>query len=53
MPVKLTDQAINKATREAETDGNRRELSDAGCRGLRIRITPTGARIWLLGARDR
>jgi integrase len=53
MPVKLTDQAINKATREAETDGNRRELSDAGCRGLRIRITPTGARTWLLGARDR
>jgi integrase len=52
MPVKLTDQAINKAAREAETDGKRRELSDAGCRGLRIRITPTDTRTWLLGARD-
>ncbi len=53
MQVKLTDQAIKKAAREAEVDGNRRELSDAGCRGLRIRITPAGTRTWLLGARDR
>ena len=52
MPVKLTDQAINKAAREAQADGERRELSDAGCRGLRMRITPTGKRTWLLGARD-
>ena len=52
MLVKLTDQAINKAAREAQADDGRRELSDAGCRGLRIRITPTGTRTWLLGARD-
>ena len=53
MRMKLTDQAINKAAREAEVDGKRRELADAGCPGLRIRITPTGGRSWILGARDK
>jgi hypothetical protein len=50
MPVKLTDQAINKAGREAQKDGGRRGLA---CRGLRIRITPAGGRTRLLGARDK
>lgn len=53
MRMKLTDQAINKAARDAEADGKRREVSDLGCPGLRIRITPTGGRSWILGARDK
>jgi len=53
MRVQITDQAINKATRDAKADGKRRELADAGCRGLRIRITPAGSRGWILGARDK
>lgn len=53
MRVQITDQAINKATRDAKADGRRRELADAGCRGLRIRITPAGSRGWILGARDK
>jgi integrase len=53
MRTKLTDQAINKAARDAEADGKRRELADLGCQGLRIRITPTGRRSWILGARDK
>jgi integrase len=53
MQVQITHQAINKATRDAKADGRRRELADAGCRGLRIRITPAGSRGWILGARDR
>jgi integrase len=53
MRIKLTDQAINKAGKDAEADGERRELSDAGCPGLRIRITPNGTRSWVLGMRDK
>ena len=50
MRMKLTDQAINK---DATADGKRRELADAGCPGLRIRITPSGNRSWILGVRDK
>ena len=50
MRMKLTDQAINK---DATADGKRRELADAGCPGLRIRITPAGNRSWILGVRDK
>jgi len=53
MRMQITDQAINKASRDAKADGKRRELTDAGCRGLRIRITPAGSRGWILGARDK
>ncbi len=53
MRMKLTDQAINKAARDAEADGKRRELADVGCPGLRIRVTSTGGRSWILGARDK
>lgn len=31
----------------------RRELMDAGCPGLRLRITPAGSANWVLGCRDR
>jgi integrase len=52
MTVRLTDTAISKALRAAPETG-RRDLSDAGCPGLRIRVTPAGAATWVLACRDR
>jgi integrase len=53
MPVHLTESAIAKATREAAATGRRVEVADAGCQGLRLRVTPNGGRTWILGCRDR
>jgi len=53
MTVRLTDTAISKATREVAAAGKRRDLSDAGCPGLRLRLTPAGAAAWVLACRDR
>ena len=53
MKVILTDTLIARAAREASSDGNRRELADRGCRGLRLRITSSGSKTWVLGCRDR
>jgi integrase len=53
MPVNLTEGAIVKAAREVTADKKRRDLSDAGCAGLRIRLTPKGAATWVLACRDR
>ena len=52
MPVRLTETAISKAIREA-TEHGRRDLADAGCPGLRLRLTPTGRTTWALACRDR
>ena len=52
MPVRLTETAINKAIREVSR-GTRRDLADAGCSGLRLRLTPAGAATWVLACRDR
>ena len=52
MPVRLTETAINKAIREV-SHGTRRDLADAGCPGLRLRLTPAGAASWVLACRDR
>jgi integrase len=52
MPVRLTETAINKAIREVSL-GTRRDLADAGCPGLRLRLTPAGAASWVLACRDR
>ena len=52
MPVRMTETAINKAIREV-ANGNRRDLADAGCPGLRLRLTPGGAATWVLACRDR
>jgi integrase len=49
----LTDGAISKATKDAAQSGARIELSDEDHPGLRLRITPSGVRSWVLGARDR
>lgn len=52
MAIRLTDSAIGKALREAPQTG-RRDLSDAGCQGLRLRLTPAGTASWVLACRDR
>ncbi len=53
MTVKLTESAIAKAIREVTTNGTRRDLIDAGCRGLRLRIFAGGTKTWALACRDR
>lgn len=53
MAVRLTETAIRKVMKESATDTKRRELADAGCAGLRLRVTPAGAASWVLGCRDR
>ena len=53
MAIKLTETAINKATRDAAASSKRGELVDAGCPGLRLRVTPSGTRTWVLACRDR
>ena len=50
--IRLTDTAITAATRRAAADGKRVEVSDATLPGLRLRITPSGVRTWILGGRD-
>jgi hypothetical protein len=52
MPVRMTDTAINKAMK-AVAEGTRRDLADAGCPGLRLRLTPAGTATWVLACRDR
>ena len=52
MPVRLTETAINRAIREV-AKGTRRDLNDAACPGLRLRLTPAGAASWVLACRDR
>jgi hypothetical protein len=52
MPVRLTETAINGATREV-AERTRRDLTDAACPGLRLRLTPAGAAGWVLACRDR
>jgi integrase len=49
----LTEALIAKAVREAPEGGSRKELPDPGQRGLWLRITKTGARTWVLRARDQ
>ncbi|MBV9491473.1 MAG: site-specific integrase [Verrucomicrobia bacterium] len=52
MPVRLTESAIAKAAREVVENG-RRDLADATCPGLRLRLTPAGGKSWVLACRDR
>ena len=59
MAVRLTDTAISKAVKEAAASGLRRDLSDVGEPGLRLRLTPPtgrnpdGTKAWVLACRDR
>ncbi len=52
MAVRLTETAINKAAREAQASGQRRDLADATQEGLRLRLTAGGAASWVLACRD-
>lgn len=52
MPVKLTETAIQAATKRAAETGKRLDLSDATLPGLRLRLTPAGGRAWVLACRD-
>jgi hypothetical protein len=53
MRVRLTETAITAATKRAATAGARVEVADDGMRGLRLRVTPSGARTWIWGGRDQ
>lgn len=53
MAVRLTEAAISKAARDVAAAGARRDLSDAGCPGLRLRLTPAGGKAWVLACRDQ
>jgi len=52
MPIQMTDKAISSKAKLAAETGQRIELVDAGQKGLRLRLTPSGARSWVLKARD-
>lgn len=52
MITRLTETAISAAVRKSADEGRRIELADATLRGLRLRLTPTGRRTWVLGMRD-
>ena len=53
MTVRLTETAINSAARRANEFAKRRDMADAGCPGLRLRLTPAGGKSWVLACRDR
>jgi integrase len=53
MRVRLTETAITAAAKRVAAAGVREELSDDGMRGLRMRLTPAGARTWIWGGRDQ
>lgn len=48
----LTETAIRKAMREAETTRRRAEIADPDQAGLRLRIGVSGKASWVLGCRD-
>ena len=52
MTVRLTETAISRALKEAADTATRIELSDAALPGLRLRVTPSGGRTWVLACRD-
>ena len=50
--AELTDTAITSAAKRAAATKVRLELADGKLPGLRLRITPAGAKTWVLGCRD-
>src|SRR5689334_21879700 len=52
MAVKLTETAIHAAAKRSAESGKRVDLSDATLPGLRLRLTPSGGRSWVLACRD-
>ncbi len=52
MTVRMTDKAIQAAVKRAAGSGKRLDISDATLPGLRLRLTPSGGRSWVLACRD-
>lgn len=52
MTVRLTDTAIARNAREVAETKVRRDVSDAALPGLRLRLTPSGKKSWVLACRD-
>src|SRR4051812_4641500 len=52
MAINFTESAINKAAREVRECGKQKDVYDAGCRGLMIRLTAGGVRTFNLSCRD-
>ena len=52
MAIYLTETAIGKAARDVTATGKQRDLYDAGCRGLVLRLTANGAKSFNLSCRD-
>jgi integrase len=48
----MTDKAISSQAKLSADTRERIELVDAGQKGLRLRLTPSGTRTWVLAARD-
>jgi integrase len=53
MAVRLTESAIAKGIKDVAATELRKDLVDAGCPGLRLRLTPAGSKSWVLACRDR
>lgn len=53
MAVRLNEAAITAAGKKALETKARVEIADAGCPGLRLRVTVSGAKSWVLACRDR
>jgi integrase len=53
MPTAITETSVARALKDAKDLKRRRDLSDKGCPGLRLRVTPAGSRTWVLACRDR
>ena len=52
MATQLTAPAINAAAKRVAAEGKRLDLSDATLPGLRLRLTATGGKSWVLACRD-
>lgn len=52
MTVRMTETAIQAAAKRAAKSGKRLDISDATLPGLRLRLTPSGRRSWVLACRD-
>lgn len=52
MAVNLTETAISAAEARAKSTKKRVELVDKGHAGLRLRVTPSGGKSWVLACRD-
>jgi integrase len=50
--LRMTDTAIKAAAKRAAESGERLDISDATLPGLRLRLTPSGRRSWVLACRD-